>query len=183
MDDYRITDKLITFDDIKGLPDSEFPKMVLTNGFTSVFGFLISLTTKDFWNHFMWLVNQDTVATQWWWFTTKPLKDFNKHSIKIWDNPDWTDIEKKAMLQFIEADLKKGKWETHYDVWGLIKKAFGKSSPGDKDFCSEKIDILSLIDEDCRKWMSQNCSPRPEEVNTWLKTAGKFRVFGRIQPS
>lgn len=86
------------------------------------------------------------------------------------------------MLQFIEAELKKGKWATHYDVWGLIKKAFGQGSPNDKDFCSEKIDILGLIDEGCREWLEENCSPSPEEVNTWLKSQGRFRVFGRIQP-
>jgi len=174
---------LITFEDIERLPSSEFPKMILTNGFTSVFGFLISLTTKDFWNHFMWLINPEEVATQWWWFTKMNLRDFSRHSIKFWDNPSWTGIEKQAMLQFIEADLGKGKWETHYDVVGLIKKAFGKGSPGEKDFCSEKIDILGLIDEPCRKWLSTNCSPSPEEVNTWLKADGRFREFGRIQPS
>jgi hypothetical protein len=126
--DYKTTDRLITIDDIKGLPTSEFPKMVLTNGYTSVFGFLISLTTTDFWNHFMWLINPGEVATQWWYFCRKPIDDFRHHSVKVFDNPNWSDIEKQAMLQFIEAELKKGKWATHYDVWGLLKKAFGKDS-------------------------------------------------------
>jgi hypothetical protein len=180
---YRITDKLITVEDIKGLPDSEFPKMVLTNGYTSVFGFLISLATKDFWTHFMWLINQGEVATQWWWFRRMPIDNFRKHSIKIWDSPSWTDLEKRVMLQFIEGNLSRGKWETHYDVWGLIKKAFGYDSPGGHDFCSETVDVLATIDEGCRKWMSQNCSPSPEEVNSWLKAEQRFRVFGRIQPA
>lgn len=182
-DDHKITDRLITIDEIKGLPMSEFPKMVLTNGYNSVFGFLISLTTDDFWNHFMWLISPEEVATQWWYFTKMKIDHFNHHSMKVWDNPLWTDIEKKCMLQFIEAELSKSKWETRYDVFGLIKKAFGKSSPNPYDFCSEKIDILSLIDEPCREWMKTNCSPRPEEVNTWLKNENRFRIFGRVQPS
>lgn len=180
---HTITDRLLTIDDIKGLPMSEFPKMVLTNGYTSVFGFLISLTTDDFWNHFMWLINPGEVATQWWWFTKMPIDHFRYHSVKLWDNPSWTDIEKKVLLQFIQAELDRGKWDTHYDVWGLVLKAFGKSSPNEHDFCSEKIDILALIDEGCREWLKVNCSPSPEEVNTWLKANSKFRVFGRIQPS
>lgn len=182
MDDYRITDPLITIDDIKGLPASEFPKMVLTNGYNSVFGFLISLTTKDFWNHFMWLISPDEVATQWWYFTRMKLEHFKYHSVKVWESPDWTDIQKGAMIQFIEGELSKGKWATHYDVVGLIKKAFGKPSPNDHDFCSEKINILGLIDEGCREWLKGNCSPSPEEVNTFLKSQSRFKVFGRIQP-
>jgi len=180
--DYKTTDRLITLDDIKGLPQSAFPMMVLTNGYSSVFGFLISLTTKDFWNHFMWAISPFEVATQWWYFTRMPIDSFSAHSIKLWHNPDWTDIEKKAMLQFIQGDLKKGKWATHYDVWGLVKKAFGKDSPNDKDFCSEKIDILALIDEGCREWLETNCSPSPEEVNSWLKSQERFKVWGRVQP-
>ncbi len=62
MADYKTTDPLITLSDIKALPQSAFPMMVLTNGYSSVFGFLISLTTKDFWNHFMWLISPFEVA-------------------------------------------------------------------------------------------------------------------------
>jgi hypothetical protein len=178
----RANDPLLTIDDVKNLPLSEFPKMVLTNGYTSVFGFAISLTTDDFWNHFMWQISPFEVATQWWWFTRMPIDNFRQHSIKYWDNPKWTDVERKVLLQFINIRLSKTKWETHYDVWGLIRKAFGKDSPGGKDFCSESLGILSIIDPDCMKWMTENPSPRPEEVNLWLKSTGKFRVFGRVQP-
>jgi len=180
--DYKTTDPLITIDDIKGLPASEFPKMILTNGYTSVFGFLISLTTDDFWNHFMWLVNPGEFATQWWWFTKMPLDHFKHHSIKIWDNPSWTAADRAVMLKAIELELARGKWATRYDVIGLIKKAFGKPSPNNQDFCSEKIDILSLIDDGCKEWLGSNCSPSPEEVNSWLKSQDRFRVFGRVQP-
>ena len=183
MADYKTTDPLIALSDIKALPQSAFPMMVLTNGYSSVFGFLISLATKDFWNHFMWAISPFEVATQWWYFTRMPIDSFSAHSIKLWHNPEWSDIEKKAMLQFIQAELDRGKWDTHYDVWGLVLKAFGKSSPNEHDFCSEKIDILATIDPDCREWLKQNCSPSPEEVNSWLKSTGRFRVFGRIQPS
>lgn len=182
-DDHKTSDRIITIEDLKALPQSEFPKMLLTNGFTSVFGFLISLTTKDFWNHFMWMIDPGTVATQWWWFTTMPIDHFSRHSIKVWDCPSWTDNDKATMLQFIHMHLAKGKWATHYDVIGLIAKAMGIDLANAYDFCSERIDILALIDEPCREWLKADCSPSPEEVNAWLKGQGRFRIFGRVQPA
>lgn len=178
----KTSDPLITIDDIKGLPGDMFPMLALTNGYTSIFGFLISLTTHDFWNHFMWLINPREFATQWWWFCRKSIDDFRSHSIKLFYNPDWTDADKLVILKAIDMELERSKWDTHYDVWGLIQKACGKPSPNNQDFCSEKIDILSLIDDGCKEWLGSNCSPSPEEVNGWLKGQDRFRVFGRVQP-
>ena len=59
----------------------------------------------------------------------------------------------------------------------------GNNLVNSHDFCSETVDVLAVIDESCRNWMKEGCSPSPEEVNTWLKEEQRFRVFGRIQPS
>lgn len=173
---------MLNLDDIRALPPEMFPMMVLSNGYTSVFGFLISLTTKDFWNHFMWVISPEHFATQWWWFCKKPLDDFRKHSLKFWNNPDWTQAEKAAMQQFIEGELKKGKWATRYDVIGLLFKAAGIELPNKYNFCSERLSVLACVDAGVREWLKDNCSPSPEEVNTFLKSQPRFTVFGRIQP-
>ena len=173
---------LLTLEDIKKLPQDWFPMMVLSNGYTSVFGFLISMTTKDFWNHFMWIISPEEFATQWWWFCKKPLDHFRKHSLKFWYNPNWTDVEKKALLQFIEGQLEKGKWATRYDVVGLLLKAAGIELPNKYNFCSERLNILACIDAGVSEFMRENPSPSPEEVNTYLKSQERFKVFGRVVP-
>jgi len=172
----------LNLDDLKKLPDEWYPMMVLSNGYTSAFGYLISLTTKDFWSHFMWLYDKESFATQWWWFARKSIDEFRKHSLKFWYSPDWTKEDKAALRDFINGELEKGKWATRYDVIGLLLKAAGIELANKYNFCSERLGVLACIDDGVRKWMGENPSPSPEEVNTYLKTQTRFKVFGRIQP-
>lgn len=185
-----MNDRYITLEDIGRIPLSMMPMMALTNGFTSVFGFLISLWLKDFWSHFMWLISPDEFASQWFWFKLFPVKNFTHHSIKLWYNPLWTETEKALLSAAIETELDKTRWQTRYDVIGVIGEAFKISWMNRKrlDFCSEKINILSKVDKKCQEWLIKNPSPIPEEVNAWLKDqmnedgSHRYIVFGRVQP-
>ena len=164
--------------------------IALSNGFTSLFGFLIGLLTKDFWSHFMWLVSPTEFASQWFWFKLFPVRHFNKHSIKFFYNPLWTSRERALLKAAIAAELSRPRWQTRYDVIGVIGEAFGWDWMNRKrlDFCSEKISILSMVDKSCRAWLKDSPSPTPEQCNTWLKQqknpdgSPKYLVWGRVQP-
>lgn len=180
-----------TLEDIGNLPPEMFPMMCLCNGYTSAFGFLISLATKDFWNHFQWLISPTEFASQWFWFTKFPITHYSRHSLKFWYNPLWT-AEEKALLQIaIAIELGRSKWETRYDVWGVIGEALkiGRMNSKRYDFCSEKINILSKVDKACKSWLAETeASPTPEQVNSWVKAQvnedgnKKYFVWGRVMP-
>jgi hypothetical protein len=180
-----------TLDDVKMIPANRFPMMCLCNGYSSAFGFLISLVTKDFWNHFQWLISPTEFASQWFWFTRFPVKNYAKHSLKFFYNPRWTADERVVLQIAIAAELRKSKWATRYDVIGVVGEAAGLKWLNSKrqDFCSEKINILSRVDKDCKAWLAETeASPTPEQVNSWLKaqknTDGtpRYVVWGRVMP-
>ena len=184
MSDYK------TLEDIEQLPMGMMPMIALSNGFTSLFGYLIGLATKDFWSHFMWLVSPTEFASQWFWFKLFPVRHFAHHSIKFWYNPLWTPKERVLLKAAIAAELGRSKWATRYDVIGVIGEAFGWDWMNRErlDFCSEKIRILSMVDRSCKAWLKVNPSPTPEQCNTWLKSqknkdgTPKYVVWGRVQP-
>lgn len=181
--DDEIKDRLITLEDVMALDPGGMPLMVLANGYTSVFGLMIALVTKGFWTHFMWLRRPDQFASQWWWFTLFHVTHFRKYSLKLWHNPNWTTEEKNILNELIDLRLAQGKWTTHYDVIGVLGEFLHIPwLNSKKDFCSETIHFLSVIDPACAEWLKGCASPTPEEVNTWLKTQPKYRVYGRVQP-
>jgi hypothetical protein len=182
-----VSDIYLTLEDIKELPDSAFPIMCLANGYTSLFGYLISVVKKgQFYTHFQWLISRDDFASQWWYFRTFPVENyFGKYSMKFWHNPDWTPQDKQRMQEEIKKELVKPKWDTRYDVIGIVGEALNLSWLNSKrqSFCSEKITFLAKVDEGCREWMLLNPHPTPEEINIWLKTQDRFKVVGRVMPS
>jgi hypothetical protein len=174
----------MTLENIKTFPESAFPMMCLANGFTSLFGYLISATTKDFWTHFQWLRNREEFASQWWYFKIFTVEHFRSYSLKLWTNPDWTTVQRAVIQQCITNELARPKWETRYDFIGILGEAFHLpwlNSPR-HDFCSEKVNILSKVDEGCAEWMKTNPHPTPEEINAWFKTQERFKIVGRIMP-
>lgn len=175
----------MTLDDIGKIPEEFLPMMCLCNGFKSVFGLLISLRTKSFWNHFQWLVSPQEFASQWFWFRTFPVSHYRNYSLKLWYNPNWTYLDRLMIQTAIARELKRPAWETRYDVLGVIGQALGIRwfQRRNLDYCSEKIDILALRDPECGSWLKEHGSPTPEDVNTWLKDhSEKYKVYGRIMP-
>jgi hypothetical protein len=179
-----MSETYLSLKDIKNLPQDMLPMMCLSNGFTSLFGYLITLRTKAFWSHFQWLVTPEQFASQWFWFKTFPVDHFSKHSLKLWHNPFWTKHDRAVLQQVIIGNLAKTKWETHYDVVGVIGELFGWDWMNQRghDFCSETLNILALVDPAYREWMKDSPSPTPEEANAWLKTQPNYEVYGRVMP-
>lgn len=182
--------RLLSLDDLAALPEEQFPFLVLSNGFTSAFGYLVSLETQSFWNHFMWYRRPGVFASQWFWFREFDLMSFNKHSLKLWHNPRWSRAQRATLCGFIDARLSMGKWRTRYDVLGIIGKLLHLDRVHTPwlDFCSETLKWLALIDPDCADFMRELPTPTPEDVNDFLKKpktqdgSDRYVVFGRVQP-
>ena len=174
----------LTIDDLKKIPQNKLPMVCLTNGYMSLFGFMICTATQAFWSHAMWLISSAEFASQWFWFKSFPIDYYNRHSIKLWYNPDWT-LEERTILQAAIWDrLKLPWWKTRYDVIGVIGEVIGVKWLNRKnlDFCSESIRMLSLVDLEYRIWLDRIKNPTPEQINVWLKQCPRYQVFGRVQP-
>lgn len=179
------SEELKTLDDVKSLSPSDCPMICLCSGFMSVFGFLVSLVTKDFWSHMQWLRLPSTFASQWWYFTTFPVDKYTNYSLKFWYNPLWTTDEKAILCKAIDDRLALPKWKTFYDIIGVVGEFFHFNwlNLHKFEFCSETIRLLGLVDPECKNWIENiNTSPTPEEVNEWLKSSGLYKVWGRVQP-
>lgn len=178
-------DQMKCLEDVKRLSQSDCPMICLSNGYMSAFGFLISMVTKDFWAHSMWLFSPQEFASQWWWFKQFHVDDFCHHSLKFWYNPDWTTDEKDILQKAIGTRLDLGKWKTRYDVWGVVGELLGWKWLNSKkyDFCSETMKFLGEVDPDYKEWMKTEPHPTPGEIDKYLKGNPKYKVWGRIQPS
>ena len=177
-------DEMKCLEDVKRLPQSSCPMICFSNGYTSLFGLLISRATKGFWAHAMWLINPTVFASQWWWFTLIQVDDYCHHSLKFWYNPNWTQDEKDIIQKAIAARLELGKWKTRYDVWGVIGEwtGWGWMNSEKYDFCSETMKFLADIDPDYKKFLEGNPHPNPAEIDDYFKKDPKYQVWGRVQP-
>lgn len=177
--------QLVGIEDIAALPEDAFPFIVLSNGYMSSFGHLVSVVTDSFWNHAMWYWRPGFFASQWWWFREFPLDHFaTRHSLKFWHNPNWSRAQRATLRQMVEGRLSMGKWRTRYDVLGVIGKLlhFNSLHIPWLHFCSETISWLAMLDPDCHAWLSDIKTPTPEDVNDFFKQHDRYAVFGRTQP-
>lgn len=177
----------MTYKDLMNMDPKVCPQICLSNGFTSLFGFLISCVMKgEFWNHAQWLYEPGVIATQSYLFhkadITKKMVD--RHSLKFMAHPSWGEAEYKKLRAAIDARLALPWWERRYDVLAVIGELLGWHWLHMKglDFCSENVvRILAKVDPRIKKWSLYNRTPRPEQLNEWLKAHG-YVVTGRIDP-
>ena len=179
-----VSEDIITIKEVHNIPQEKLPAICFCNGFTSLFGMLISLRTNEYYNHFMMLTSPHEFASQWWWYKKFPVEHFSKHAIKIVWNRDWTDVQRKVILQSVENRMKEGPWKTRYDILGVIGQAIGIPSIQNKklDYCSETIKHIALVDPECAKFLDSEPHPRPEEINDWVKTQSGYRTLARVVP-
>lgn len=179
-----------TLDELYNVKPEQLPMMVISDNLRGVFGLLIKLVTKSFYSHYMELYAPGKMATQWFWYKSLPAKSFKANSLKIFWCPSWTQEQRAAYVQLIEAGLKKGKWATRYDVLGVVGQFLGLDWLQDpkSNYCSEHFCKLALFDQEASEWLKQCPHPTPEEVNAWLKQARnpdgseKYPVWGRVVP-
>jgi hypothetical protein len=156
-----------------------FPQMVFVDRTSGMFALAVKAKTKGIYGHFCWLVGPDELASQWFWFRREHLEHYKGAYIKFVHNPNWTDLDRIALLTAIKIDLALPWYKTRYDVIGIIGELFGikwMNRPG-LDFCSERGRYLSLVDPQYNL-----AHPDPTQLNLYTKSSGKYEVTGRYIP-
>ncbi len=156
---------------------SDLPLLTLSFNYRNFLSSAINIRRGSHYNHLMWMYEPGKFASQGVFFQSESIAKYtNHHRLKFWSNPDWTDTERKILINAIKADLNKPKWKTRYDVLAILGQALGLGfiqNPLTK-ICSDYGGYLRKVDSDYSLK-----HPAPDEVNTWLARHTKYEVFGR----
>jgi hypothetical protein len=167
-------------DEVLAIPKEHLPLMVLSSSIISPMNFGISLKRKTIWGHFMWMHKPGLVATQNWTYCERPIQHYLgfDRRLKFWSNPNWTIGEKTALLTQIQTWLDKPAYTTIYDFVAIAGQALNLvwlQNPATK-ICSDYGSFLkeSGVDPDYNLKY-----PAPDQVDDWLNSNSKYRVYGR----
>ena len=154
---------------LEDITDDMFPMPVFSYGHWSILATLISWRKGGMYNHFMWLINQNELVTQFWTFKKVPVEDYMKqHRLKFMYATKWTIDERKAMIKSMEKDLVKPWYRRRYDFLAIFGHAVGLSAlhvPW-ADICSERAKYIKLSASDSDYNLK---NPSPTDVNKWMK--------------
>ena len=172
-------------EDIKNISKKDTPLLVISDAVQSMVAARIKSLQNGTYNHLLWLINvndKNIFASQDSTFRLVSLSDYvtHKHRLKFWYNPDWTDEEKAVILGSIQSHLELPWYKKLYDPLQIIGIRLGirwLQLPGAR-ICSDYADLLGLIDSN----YNLKRHPSPPEVNRWLKTQNKYKVYGRYSP-
>lgn len=175
-----MTERFLTIEEIKAIPPDQYPFLVFSDNPRSLFGWGIKVRTKGVYDHFMWLIGPDLLASQRWWFQKRTVDSYSGYTLKLVNNPDWTPAEKTMLIGAIMADVNKPWYRTLYDVPGILGQAVGIPEINIPwlDYCSERGSYLKLVDPEYNLK-----HPDPVELNRWTKERpDKYKVYGRYAP-
>ena len=156
---------------------------VLSDNVRSIISGAIKARTRGDYNHFMWLIDYDTLASQGvTGFKRYSIKDYAKRSrLKIFyaigpENGRGWDVDvRENVTAAIEDDLRKPWYRQRYDFLayiGQLTSIRAIQSPW-ADICSEKAKYIPGFDLR---------NPSPKDVNKWLERSPDFRIYGRYTP-
>jgi hypothetical protein len=156
-----------------------FPQMVFADKVRGLFAYAVKAKTAGYYGHFCWLIGPNELASQWWWFQRQKLEHYRDCYLKFVDDPNWTDIDRIRLLAAIKNDLDLSRWQTRYDVIGVIGELFDWKWLNRRGlyFCSERGSYLKLVDP-----LYTLVHPDPTELNEYTKGCGLYEVSGRYSP-
>jgi len=153
---------------IKIIKQYGFPQMVLTRHMRSFIGAEISSVTKGTYNHFCWLINENTIASQDLIFKIVSLDTYLQglHIVKFVTDTRWTLEAKARILEKINTELKYHWWKRRYDPLAILGQWLGWKWLQDPkaDICSDKIKFIKDEDPDYNLVF-----PNPTDVNEYQK--------------
>lgn len=148
----------------------DYPMLVFTRNMRSWLGSSISSVTKGSYNHFMWLIDYDTVATQDNMFSYASIRKYmeDEHILKFVIDTRWT-AETRAWLQdAINADLRQPWYKRLYDpiaIFGQLIHQPWIQWPW-SHICSERGKYLDIIDPEYKLNIRH---PSPTDINNFCK--------------
>lgn len=148
----------------------DYPMLVFTRNLRSWFGSSISTVTKGTYNHFMWLIDYDTVATQDNMFSYASIRDYmeGEHLIKVVIDTRWTCETRMWLQDAINADLRKPWYKRLYDpvaVFGQLIHQPWIQLPW-WNICSERGWYLEQTDPEYKNKVRH---PNPGDINNFCK--------------
>lgn len=152
------------------LKAGDYPMLIFTRNLRSWLGSSISTVTKGTYNHFMWLIGYDTVATQDNMFSHAPIRDYmeGEHLIKVVIDTRWTNETRAWLQDIINADLRKPWYGRLYDPLAIFGQLIGQ--PWIQlpwwNICSERGKYLEYIDPDYKNKVRH---PSPSDINRFCK--------------
>jgi hypothetical protein len=155
-----------------------YPIAVLSRNLRSFLGSSISSVTKGTYNHFMWLINHDTLASQGSLFCKEPITDYmqGQHILKFVIDTRWDFKSRMVLLDAINDDLKKPFYCRMYDYLAIFGQLIHQ--PWIQipwiDICSERGKYFKLTDHQYNLKY-----PDPTDINRYMKLhqATKYNNF------
>ena len=169
--------KILTSNEILNIPNKDLPLLVLSFNYRNVVSSLINMRKGSHYNHFMLYHKPRFFASQGASFKEEPVQNYMKHHrLKFWYNPDWSNDDKQQMQNQIKKWLMMGTVRSRYDWMAIIGQLIGVKSfqnPYTR-ICSDYADVLETVDPNYDLKY-----PAPNDVNSWLMSQIKYKVYGR----
>jgi len=180
-------ERYMSLDEIKKIPWDHYPIFMYSDG-GSLFGWLIRKIDDSAGSHLWTLIGYDCIANQSLTFRLVPVSQMVHYTTKLIHNPEFTDEQRKIMLESIYSRLELPWYRRLYDVVGLfgelLERIGIKCNFKKFDFCSESVSrAIALVDNDYAEWLKINPSPTPKEFNLFTKAHNPpWKVYGRYSP-
>jgi hypothetical protein len=148
----------------------DYPMLVFTRNLRSWLGSSISTVTNGTYNHFMWLIDFDTVATQDNMFSYASIRDYmeGEHILKFVIDTRWTNETRMWLQDSINTDLRKPWYKRLYDpvaIFGQLIHQPWIQLPW-MHICSERGKYLKQTDIDFDRTVRH---PSPTTINNFCK--------------
>jgi hypothetical protein len=162
------------------IPEYLCPMFVLSDNLRSLISAGIKKHEKGSYNHAMWYLGNGIIASQNLLFQTEHIRNYwNKCRMKFWYCPLWSGEERRILKAKILADTQKPWYRRIYDpvaILGQLVHLDWLQIPG-LDICSDKGRYLGEFDP---TYNLKN--PDPEDINKWLETNPRYKVYCRYAP-
>ena len=146
----------------------DYPFIVFSRNMRSWLGSSISNVTKGTYNHFMWLIDYDTVATQDNMFSYASIRDYmeGEHILKFVIDTRWLPETRMWLQDAINADLRLPFYKRLYDpvaIFGQLIHQPWIQLPW-CDICSERGKYINQVDP---QYTLRH--PSPSDINRYMK--------------
>lgn len=174
------------------IPAPDFPLIVFSDNTSGLIEFLIKVRTDGNYNHVMWAIAPNTLASQGNTYSTVGFDRYMKkeNRLKFVKVTGLTESQNLLILQSIKQKLARPWYQKMYDWIGILGQAIGWrgfSTPG-WDYCSEDVPrhllyMASFLDQDSPIKKAIFAIPphlNPGDLNDHFKKYPDiFEVYGR----
>ena len=174
-------EQILSANDVLTLPADHFPYVVFSANLFKDLGRRIRRQRRWWANHAMVMTRPGFVETQGVMFRRVPVRSYFGSSLMKFVHPEgWTDEQRQAFTDRVEADLALPWWRRLYDFPAIIGQLTNFQSiqiPG-LEICSSRVG-LAIAAADPSFYLRQ---ASPDQINSWMKDSGNWNVDGYYIP-